>query len=84
MARHIYDFVKQYGRDEQGHWVFAVTKDGEILEGATSIYADGFAIYGLTELARATGDPEVVNLALNTYESVQSRLSRPGSYQYNS
>jgi len=81
VAQHIFEFVKKYGRDGQGRWVFAVNKNGAILEGATSIYADGFAIYGLTELARATGDPEVVDLALSTYESVQSRLAWPGSYQ---
>ena len=89
-ARHIFDFVKRYGRDEQGRWVFAVDKDGNILQGATSIYADGFAIYGLTELARAigtsqgqrgTGDQEAIDLALETYENVQRRLARPGSYQ---
>lgn len=81
LARHIFAFVKKHGRDEQGRWVFAVDKEGTILEGATSIYADGFAIYGLTELARATGDREVIDLALATYENVQSRLARPGSYQ---
>ncbi len=81
VARHIFDFVKQYGRDDQGRWVFAVNQHGQILEGATSIYADGFAIYGLTELARATGDPDVISLALATYENVQARLTRPGSYQ---
>ncbi|GAB4530739.1 MAG: AGE family epimerase/isomerase [Anaerolineae bacterium] len=80
VARNIYDFVKRYGRDEQGRWVFCVNKDGEILQGATSIYADGFAIYGLTELARATHDREVIDLALETYENVQRRLARPGSY----
>lgn len=78
VARHIFAFVKKYGRDDQGRWVFAVDKKGEILEGATSIYADGFAIYGLTELARATGDRAVIDLALETYENVQNRLTRPG------
>jgi len=81
VARHIFNFVRKYGRDEKGQWVFCVSKEGEILHGATSIYADGFAIYGLTELARATGDQEVIALALETYENVQSRLARPGSYQ---
>ncbi len=81
VARHIFDFVKRYGRDEQGQWVFCVDKSGRILQGATSIYADGFALYGLTELARATGDQEVVDLAVETYENVQSRLAHPGSYQ---
>jgi N-acylglucosamine 2-epimerase len=52
-----------------------------VLQGATSIYADGFAIYGLTELARATGSQEAIALALETYENVQQRLARPGSYE---
>jgi N-acylglucosamine 2-epimerase len=81
VARHIFEFVKKYGRDDQGRWVFAVNKNGEILEGATSIYADGFAIYGLTELARAVGEQDVIDLASETYENVQSRLADPGSYQ---
>jgi N-acylglucosamine 2-epimerase len=80
VARHIFDFAKKYGRDEQGQWVFCVSNEGRILQGATSIYADGFAIYGLTEFARATGDAEAIDLALATYENVQRRLARPGSY----
>jgi len=79
-ARHIFEFVRRYGRDEEGRWVFVVDADGRILQGATSIYADGFAIYGLTELARATDDPRAIELALATYENVQKRLARPGSY----
>jgi N-acylglucosamine 2-epimerase len=81
VAHHIYEFARRHGRDEQGRWVFAVAQDGSVLQGATSIYTDGFAIYGLTELARATGDPEVLALALETYENVQQRLARPGSYE---
>ena len=57
-----------------------MSKDGEILQGATSIYADGFALYGMTELARATESQEAIDLALETYENVQRRLARPGSY----
>jgi N-acylglucosamine 2-epimerase len=81
VARHIFDFARRHGRDEQGQWVFCVDQNGRVLQGATSIYADGFALYGLTELARATDDQEVIDLALETYENVQSRLARPGSYQ---
>ena len=79
-ARHIYQFAARYGRDELGRWVFAVDRSGRPLQGATSIYTDGFAIYGLTELARATGDQAVIDLALETYANVQERLGRPGSY----
>jgi N-acylglucosamine 2-epimerase len=80
-ARHIFDFAKRHGRDGEGRWVFAVDENGQVLQGATSIYADGFAIYGLTELARACGDEEARALALETYENVQRRLAHPGSYE---
>lgn len=80
-AQHIFDFVKRYGRDPQGRWVFAVDAQGGVLQGATSIYADGFAIYGLTEFARASGSQEAIDLALETYENVQKRLAQPGSYE---
>jgi len=80
IARGIFDFAARYGRDEAGRWVFAVDRRGRVLEGATSIYADGFAIYGLTEFARATGDQQAIDLARAAYENVQQRLARPGSY----
>lgn len=81
VARHIYDFAKRHGRDEAGRWVFCVDQHGQVKQGATSIYADGFAIYGLTEFARATGEQEVIDLALATYHNVQQRLAQPGSYR---
>ena len=80
VAWHIYDFVRRYGRDERGRWVYAVDKRGQVLQGASSIYADGFAIYGLTELASATGDREVLELAMETYRNAQRQLAQPGSY----
>lgn len=80
IARSTFDFVRHYGRDEQGRWMFCVDRRGKMLQGATSIYTDSFAIYGFTELARATHDPAVIALALETYENVQRRLAVPGSY----
>jgi N-acylglucosamine 2-epimerase len=80
VAEQIFSFVKKYGRDEKGNWLFLVSKEGKPLQGATSIYTDGFAIYGFTEFARATGSQEAITLALETYANVQGKLSRPGSY----
>ena len=79
-ARQIYAFIEAHGRDAEGRWVFAVDQNGQVLEGATSIYADGFAIYGLTEYARATNDRAAIELALESYANVQARLAEPGSY----
>ncbi len=80
VAEQIFSFVQKYGRDEQGNWLFLVSKEGQPLQGATSIYTDGFAIYGCTEFARATGSQEAITLALETYANVQRKLSCPGSY----
>jgi len=74
VARNVFEFASKYGRDDEGRWVFRCSRTGEILEGPTSIYADGFAIYGMTEYARATGDERAVKIALETFENVQKRL----------
>ena len=57
-------------------------KSGQpLFDEATSIYCDGFAIYGFTEFARATGNTEAIELARQAYENVLPRLAQPGSYQ---
>jgi N-acylglucosamine 2-epimerase len=80
-ALHIFEFVRKFGKDDKGQWIFSTNKEGTPLKGATSIYADGFAINSFTELAKATGNKEAVQLALDTYTNTQNRLAVPGSYQ---
>lgn len=74
VALQVAAFAKQFGRDDQGRWVFAVTAQGQPHIGHTSIYADGFAIMGYTELYNATGDINHLRIALETYRSLQTRL----------
>lgn len=81
VARDIFEFVRKYGRDNKGSWLYSTLRDGKSHTGATSIYSDGFAISGFTELARATGDKRAIDLAIETYENVKDRLEVPGSYQ---
>ncbi len=82
IATHIFNFIKQHGRNDKGEWLFCLSKEGApLFDGATTIYADGFAIYGFTEFAKATGNPEAIALARATYANVQPRLARPSSYQ---
>ena len=81
-ATHIFTFIKDCGRNARGEWYFCLNEDGQpLFDGATSIYCDGFAIYGFTEFARATDNAEAIDLARQTCDNVQSRLARPGSYQ---
>ncbi len=78
IAGQIYRFCVKHGRDGNGHWIFRADQDGGVLEGDTSIYVDGFAIIGLTEYFRATGDSEALAIAEQTAGSVMSRLAMPG------
>ena len=50
---------------------WSLTADGEPLDDKKQIYAQGFAIYGLSEYARATGDREALDYAVKLFETVE-------------
>jgi N-acylglucosamine 2-epimerase len=70
-------FLLEHGRDEQGRWVYHTTRDGQVLEGAISIFSDCFAVYALSEYCRAVSDATLLGIALETYDSVRARVARP-------
>jgi len=76
-ARGTIDFLLKHGRDEKGRWVFSTTREGELIEGATSIYSDCFMVYGLGEYCRAVPDPDLLTLAKKIFASIQERIERP-------
>ena len=77
-ARATIGFLLRHGRDEQGRWVYHTTREGQIVEGATSIYSDCFVVYGLSEYCRAVPDPELLGLARSTFASICQRIEAPG------
>ena len=77
VAKGVYRFLSSHGPVEGHHWPLLHGGDGSIKRGFESLGVDGFAIYGLAEFYRATGDPEVRDLALGTYEAVERELANP-------
>ncbi len=77
IAEGIYRFVTATGTDENGHWPLLLDGEGEIKRGYESLYVDGFAIYGLVELYRATGESEVLDLAIATFDASEAAFARP-------
>jgi N-acylglucosamine 2-epimerase len=73
-ARAAIDFLLRHGRDEQGRWVYRTTREGKVLEGATSIYSDCFVVYGLSEYCRAVPEPELLSLAKRIFADIQQRI----------
>ena len=77
-ARHIYDFIMRCGFDVDGRMFFAVTADGRPLRKRRYIFTETFAIIGLAEYARATGDAAALKKAVDTYRLVVDCLRHPG------
>jgi N-acylglucosamine 2-epimerase len=76
-ARSTIDFLLQHGRDERGRWAYHATRDGKIIEGATSIYSDCFVVYGLSEYCRAVPDAGLLALAKEIFADIQKRVELP-------
>ena len=56
---------------EYGGVYWSVDYEGKPLDTKKQFYAIGFAIYGLTEYARATGDREALDYALQLYDCIE-------------
>jgi len=76
-----YRFLKKCGRDDNGWWVFLVDERGRVLQGESSIITDAFAILGLVEYFRMSGDEEALAIAEQTAVTCRERLARPGTYK---
>ncbi len=71
------DFLLRHGCDERGRWVYHTTRDGKLVEGATSIYADCFVVYGLGEYCRAVRDAGLLARAKEIFADIQRRVESP-------
>lgn len=66
LTRHFLD--KRYGG-----WYWTCEKDGTPLDRAKIMYGHSFAIYCLSEFAMASGDPNALQLAEDTYSIIKTR-----------
>jgi len=74
IAQGIHDFVVAHGPLPDGHWPLLLSGEGQLQRGYESIYVDGFALFGLTELWHATGDAAVLDRAMSTFRVVEDAL----------
>ena len=80
LAEPIAQMLLENGRNKRGEWYFSLNADGSPAIQPQSIYVDGFCIYGLTEFARATGDNNSLQAALDSYERVSPLLEDHSSF----
>ena len=68
------DYIIEHFVDkEYGGVYWSVDYKGTPFDTKKQFYAIGFAIYGLSEYVRATGDREVLDYALDLYECIEER-----------
>ena len=78
MATRAKEYIIQYFIDpEYGGVYWSVDSKGQPLDTKKQFYAIGFAIYGLSEFARATSDREALDYALQLYECIEEHSFDP-------
>ncbi len=65
-------FLEHFCDHKYGGVYWSVDASGERLDTKKQLYAQGFAIYGLSELYKVTHDDEVLKNAINLYKVVET------------
>ncbi|VEP14671.1 N-acyl-D-glucosamine 2-epimerase [Hyella patelloides LEGE 07179] len=81
IAKNGADFLAKHGRDEEGNWYFALNRKGEPLIQPYNIFSDCFAAMAFSQYAKASGDSQAQEIALQAYNNVLRRQDNPkGKY----
>jgi N-acylglucosamine 2-epimerase len=80
-ARQTLDFLLAHARLPDGRFAFRTSREGEILEGATSIYADCFVVYAIGEYCRVVPDDRLLSTAVEIFERVRRRVEEPDFHE---
>jgi N-acylglucosamine 2-epimerase len=71
------DFLAQHGRDANGDWYFALTREGRPLMQPFSIFSDCFAAMAFSQYALASGDDTARAIAQHTLDNILRRKDGP-------
>ena len=72
------DYILEHFIDKiYGGAYWSLDSEGNPLDTKKQFYAIGFVIYGLTEFARATGDPEAFDYAIRLYDCIEQHSWAP-------
>lgn len=73
IAKRAFDYlVKQFWDKDYEGVFWSLTYDGQVLDGRKQIYAQGFAIYGLSEYYKATNDKEALSYSIKLFQLIEN------------
>ena len=70
-------FIEHFIDKEHGGVYWSVDYEGHPLNTRKQFYAIGFALYGMSEYARATGDKEALDYALQLFDCIEEHALDP-------
>ena len=74
--------IDKFYDQQYGGVYWSLDAQGNPLDTKKQIYALGFAIYGLSEYHRATGDKEALQVAIHLFESIEAHSFDPVNNGY--
>ncbi|MBQ3872756.1 MAG: AGE family epimerase/isomerase, partial [Bacteroidales bacterium] len=75
-------FLDKFCDHKYGGVYWSVSSKGERLDTKKQLYAQGFAIYGLSELYKVTKDDEALKAAINLFHVVETKFRDTGNGGY--
>ena len=82
LARTGRDFVVAHGYRGDGSWHYLLTRSGEVINDAPSLFTDTFVLMGLCEYAVATGVYADAELIDATFTRIAQHVHEPGFDDY--
>jgi mannobiose 2-epimerase len=78
MARHAYDYLtRQFWDHDYGGVYWTLDQRGCPVDDRKHMYAQAFAVYGLAEFHRATGEPQSLQLAQTLFDLIETHSFDP-------
>ncbi len=73
-AEHAYNFIRDQMTDkENGGIYWSVMRDGSMCDTSKHTYAQAFAVYALASYARASGEKEPLELAMELFDIIETK-----------
>lgn len=82
LARHGRDFLIDHAYAGEGRWYYLHDREGNVKISELSWLTDAFAIIGLAEYARASGDQQDLDLIRSAFGTLERNLKTPGFDQF--
>ncbi|WP_090993948.1 AGE family epimerase/isomerase [Pedobacter insulae] len=78
IARRAFEYLSTYFYDSlNGGFYWSLYPNGEVLDGKKQIYGQAFAIYGLSEYYKASGDGKALEMAKETFTLIEKHSFDP-------